>query len=706
MELYSNQMQSYTFNIEIVKSHHKSEDGSYKKRKFNNSILTFDIEVTSAWIKNGKVIQYEKGKSDEYWNNLEAISLCYLWQFSCDGKVYYGRELRDFLNVLNDLPKVETIIWVHNLPYEFVFLTNILSWHSVFARTPHKPIKAVSLEFPHIEFRCTYSLTRLKLETWGEQLGLNKLVGQLDYEQLRTPLTSLTQEELDYGERDCLVVEKGIQDYLKRYKKQRNIPLTQTGTVRREVKELLTSDKEYVHMIKKLIPHNADEYQLLQDIFAGGYTHANRFYAGFPVIDNIQHFDFSSSYPTVMIAEKYPMSPWIYTGLERMVDESTFEDYAYIFELEFSQLNATTFNTYIQASKCKYKNPKLDNGRVIKADYLKIKVTEQDYLTIKESYEWKEMKVLNVWKSRKAYLPKPFTEYILQLYRNKTELKDVEGKEDLYMQSKQYINSMFGMCVTAIVQANVILENDVWHMQALNKNYINDRLEKLRSYNPREKRYFLNYSWGCWVTAYARRNLWKCILSCDKEVLYADTDSIFVLGTHDFSWYDTEITNKIKKACDIMGLDFSATRPKTKKGKEKPLGIFTQEDDCIEFITLGAKRYCERRKNDNKLHLTISGINKGAVELLNDDIENFKDGFEFNKDADCVTKRLCTYLSEMPVIEYPDGYLSTYTHGINLRRTGYTLGITDEYSDLIKLEHFNISNFSENFIIKMRGEFS
>ena len=65
-------------------------------------------------------------------------------------------------------------------------------------------MKVVSNEFPNIEFRCSYMLTRLSLETWGKQLGVEKLVGFVDYEKLRTPLTPLTQEDLDYSEH-CLL---------------------------------------------------------------------------------------------------------------------------------------------------------------------------------------------------------------------------------------------------------------------------------------------------------------------------------------------------------------------------------------------------------------------------------------------------------------------------------------------------------------------
>ena len=707
MELYNHQLLNEKLNIRKHRKHHKQKDGKSATTYYLDDILTFDIEVTSAWLENGKVIPYHKGEEADYWNNLEALSLPYIWQFSINETVYYGREFKDFLNVLDDLSqlRVNCIIWVHNLSYEFAFLCNLLDWKVVFARNPHKPMKAIPKNYQNIEFRCSYMLTRLSLAAWGEQLGLNKMVGDLDYEKLRTPLTKLTEKEMFYCERDCLVVYKGICDYVKKYGNQWEIPLTQTGTVRRVVKDMLTTDAEYVKKVKALVPYNADEYKMLQDIFAGGYTHANRKYAGEVLECYIEHYDFASSYPTVMVAEKYPMHPWLMT--DNIIEEDKFNDYAFIYKLKFSKLRSKSYNTYIQYSKViDCLNETLDNGRVMSADYLTILVTEQDYITIKNNYNWEgEVEVLEAYKSKKEYLPRKFVEYVLELYANKTELKDVEGKEDLYMQSKQYINSLFGMMVTAILQADVILDSEgVWHTTQLTKGMVEDKLAKLRSSNPREKRYFLSYSWGCWVTAYARRNLWKCIETCDNDVVYCDTDSIFVIGEHDFSWYNKEITNKLLKACKEQKLDFKKTRPKTPKGKEKPLGIFDKEEPCIEFITLGAKRYCERRE-DGKLYLTISGINKGAVELLNNDIYNFKDGMIFDKDADCVTKRLCTYLTDMPKVEWNDGYISNYKYGINLRRNGYKLSITDEYSQLIEFMEMTLDDITPSGYNKIKGYF-
>lgn len=688
---YNGQLKDVEYNIDIKFKHR-----GYKKQ--SEDILTLDIETTSAWLTpEGDVITYIPGKSSEYWSSLTPLSLCYIWQFSFNDKVYYGREWYEFKKVLDDLPDdVHFIIWVHNLSYEWHFLCNLLTWKEVFARNSHKPMKAVSNEYPLIEFRCSYMLTRLSLDAWGKQIGLEKFSGdKFNYELMRTPLTSLSDYEMQYSKRDCQVVYQGIKKYKEQYDSLWLIPLTQTGTVRAVVKDILVSDPEYVSDIKTLVPHDSNEYKLLQDVFAGGYTHANRVHAGAVIEGDIEHYDFASSYPTVMCCEKYPMSPWVYVGYE-MPDISTFEDKAYIFELTFFQIESTNFNTYLQSAKCDCKGPVFDNGRIISANVLHTVMTEQDYITVKNNYKWSKLQVNAVYESDKDYLPKPFIEYVLELYGNKTSLKGVEGSEDLYMQSKQYVNSLFGMMVTAIVQSDCILTDDLqWVLTPLTAEKVDTKLKRLRSQNKREKRYFLSYSWGCWVTAYARRNLWSIIEKTGVngfDVYYCDTDSIFCKAGQDYRWYDDLVTSKLRQACLDLNIDFEKTRPKTPKGTPKPLGIFDKEDDVSEFITLGAKRYCERRKTDNSLHLTISGINKGAVAMLEDDIYNFKNGFNFDKDGKGVKKQLCTYCYDMPVIQYPDGYVSHYKYGINLRRNGYKMEITDEYQKLLDLFDGDISD--------------
>lgn len=714
MIYYDGQLKDAQFNIVERKSHHKT-NSQYKVTRQCQDIFTFDIETTSFWLdEHNKIIGYEPGHDSEWWENKYPMALCYIWQFSFNETVYFGRELESFKNLLNDLVKqidgAKCIFYVHNLSFEFQFLSNILTWESVFARNTHKPMKCIASEYPTIEWRCSYVLTGLSLSTWGKQIGLPKMDGDLDYEVLRTPKTILTQEELKYCERDCEVVFKGIQKYKERYKSLFSIPLTQTGTIRREAKSRLQTIYQYNKWIKTLVP-NAQMYQILVEVFSGGFTHANRLHSGNVIDYNyigckedevyIQHLDFASSYPTSMICEKYPMTNWIYSDL--LIDESRFEEYAFIYKLEFKDIESINFNTYIQESKCRVLiNPKRDNGRIIKASDIVLYCTEVDYQIIRNNYKWGELIVLDAYESEKGYLPKPLVEYILELYGNKTSLKPKDGEElteaenDLYMQSKQYINSCFGMMVTALCSADVSYDEKTgeWSIGKLNEEKLTQDLDKLRNI---DGKVFLSYSWGIYVTAYSRFNLWSCIDYCGRygeDVVYCDTDSIFKIGKTDWTWYNERITNKLNKACIDMGIDPTLTRPKTRSGKEKQLGIFTEEEPCKEFITLGAKRYVERRFDD-KLYLTVSGINKSAVSVLENDISRFADGLNFDKDHPDVHKRLCTYVHDMPTVKFDDGYICRYKKGINLRRNGYKLTMTDEYKELIEYGDFDIDRFEK-----------
>lgn len=708
MILYDGQLKSYDFKLRKVrKNHAKQKDGSYKTITYNESIITFDIETTSAYLENGKVIPYKKGKSAEYWNDLQPLALCYIWQCSVDGIVYYGRELDDFKKLLDDLPKdVQTIIWVHNLAWEFAFLENILTFTDLFARSPHKPIYAKPAGYDKcIEFRCSYMLTRLSLDSWGKQIGLPKATGDLDYDKIRTPLTRLTKKELGYCERDCLVVEAGIKDYLRRYKDQWDIPLTQTGTVRRPVKEMLTSNDDFMRRVKKTVPRDSIEYDRAQRASAGGYTHTNRLYSGLTIREEGEHYDYNSKYPFEMVARKYPMTPWIYSPKKVMPDDSTFDEFAYIMLLHFEDIECTTYNTYIQVSKCISKSFEgflCDNGRLVKAPAIDIYVTEQDWLTIRDSYSWKSMRVERIWKSRKQYLPKEFIDFILDLYENKTQLKGVEGSEDLYLQSKQYINAMFGCMLTAIVQADVTYEDGIWSVGSLSADDINKKLSDLRRPYKYERRYFLNYWWGIYVTAYARRDLWTCILKYDRDVIYGDTDSLFIRGHADFTDYNEWNMDMLKASAAANGFDLNKAMPKDKQGVTWTLGEFSPEPEFIEFKALGAKRYVERRK-DGKLYLTVAGINKDAVECLNDDIDKFAKDFEFDKDHESVKKKLLTYVYDQPDVVWPDGYISHCRRGINLRRTGYKLTIPDDYEKLLKMTQMTVDDLPEQLIIQARG---
>ncbi len=666
-----------------------------------DNIFCFDIEVTSAWVTNdGDVIGYIPGLSDNFWNSQTPVALPYIWQLSVDSTVYYGRDLSEFKTFIDNFSKdTHFIIYVHNLAYEFVFLSNFFEpWNRVFARQPHKVMNCF---YNNIEFRCSYFLTRLSLESWGKELNFDKL-HTLDYYKLRTPLTPLNNDELSYCERDCAVMYKGLLNYLKKYGHIYSIPLTQTGEVRRVVKKIMRTDSKTgktdnkkIRKMISLLPENAYMYMALKKAFAGGSTHANYLYSG-DILYNLWSYDFASSYPAVMCSERFPMTKFIPDDF----NDSKTDVYAYLIKVKFSGVTQKTANHYMSRHKCLTINDKkptektsaeYDNGRIMNCDEFTAWITEQDYSIIKRTYNIKKTEILECYSARKTYLPKDFISYTLSLYNDKTKLKNITGKEDVYLQSKQFINSLFGMCVTDIIQDEVayLNGNGEWEVKELSFDMLNDKLEDLKMNN--KGKTFLNYAWGVWVTAYARKNLWDCLIPNDLSVVYYDTDSLKVTEQINFTWYNNRIDNKLMTMCRHYGLDFNLTRPCDSKGVPHPLGHFEIDEKYTEFKTLGAKKYVGRSERDGELHLTVSGINKSAVGCLNNDIKNFNENFVFDKDAPDVHKLLSTYITDGGTVVFNKGkkdeWVSDLKYAVNMRPIGYSLSITDEYAYLIYLNN-------------------
>ena len=309
----------------------------------------------------------------------------------------------------------------------------------------------------------------------------------------------------------------------------------------------------------------------------------------------------------------------------------------------------------------------------------------------------------------KDYLPIDFVNYVLELFHNKTAYKNVPGKEDLYKKAKAYINSLYGMCVTALLMSDIVWDDEsgTWHIQRITEQKLVEHLGKIAKYS--DKRYFLNYDWGVWISNGARCRLWNdLIIPYDNHVIYADTDSIFTDIAIDFTDYNAQLDKRLKKVCDERGLDFEKTRPANPKGERSYLGHLTIEPEWTEFRTLGAKRYVERRKyvegdpeQDGKLHLTVAGINKEAVTCLNDDIENFRNGCVFDKDEADVSKLLHTYFDNQPPIKFPDGYISDQKRGVNLRPNGYRLTMDKSYDDI--LQAIGMDMYNEQYEQHTRG---
>lgn len=419
------------------------------RKFFDNTIYTFDIETTSFLVLHNKIIPACKylDLSDDERKQCIFLSNMYIWQFSINDTVYYGRTWDEFRGFLIRLfhwgTRDKKYVFVHNLPYEFQFLRNILKFDSVFARKSRKPIKAFCEEF-NIEFRCSLMLTNCKLEKVAENYNLDvkKLTGNLDYDKLRNSKTELTEKELEYCENDCLVVYEYIKKELETFKEIKYIPLTSTGHIRKELKDIVMSNYNYRNKVRNSINIDGHVYNLLLQAFAGRlYTSAIGYIAGTLMKGDIKSFDFCSSYPYVLTTQKFPMTEFRKVIIKDINEMS--KDYAYLIRCKMRNIKCNYYNNFISSSKCiSIKGGKYDNGRLISADEIEITLIDLDFYFLVDCYKQKdtEIEILECYRSKYDYLPIEYVNFILDKYENKTKYKNVEGKEDVYAIEKAKVN--------------------------------------------------------------------------------------------------------------------------------------------------------------------------------------------------------------------------------------------------------------------------
>lgn len=649
------------------------------KQLFSDTIYTFDIEVSSLFKINDEWTVFDYNISPEDYRDIEKASCVYVCMLGVNDKVYYFRDFSLFEEILISLSdeSIRKIFYIHNMAYELNFMRNFLHKHKItnmLASAPHKPISFL-IEDLNIEFRCSYRLTNLSLEKSAEKYtNLKKATGDLDYNKARSPLTKLTKKELYYCKMDILTLYEIIKYFKTEYKHLYNIPLTQTGEVRRELRQYV--DFWYFKKQQELVPDMVTQLYLMQ-AFQGGITHANILYSN-RVIPDVWTNDEASAYPTMMLTKEYPCGKWYNYTLEDFRHMRDFK--CFILHLKLYGVTSKLYNHYLSSYKCiNQKGLRSDNGRIVKADFIEIIITDIDFDMVLLSYNIDKIEYIKIIGSNKKYLDKRILSYILQLYKQKTELKGID--DELYMKSKQRINCLFGCACTNVLNQDTYFINNEWGRYCstdIKEDYIKNKLDELRgSYS-----ILFNYSCGVYVTAYNRKALWTQIAKNDFNVVYYDTDSIKATKEIDFTEYNKTIIEECKRSAEANELDLDSFAPADTKGIRHQIGVFESEGKADLFKTLGAKKYCYLK--DGELHLTVSGVSKKAVEALNGDINNFSKNFTF--DYKSARKNTHFYTEQEPfTFTDIDGhtYTNTDKYGIVLQPTTYKLGLTYDYENII-----------------------
>lgn len=522
------------------------------------------------------------------------------------------------------------------------------------------------------------------------KLPVQKLIGDLDYYVMRTPKTdNITINEFAYMENDVLVIHEYIKIISAKYERLSDIPYTQTGFVRAAVRT--EQGDKLNHINARRNETDVYTFRMLNKCFCGGYTHANVRHAN-KIINDVVSYDFSSSYPYVMLSEKYPMERFQHGGaqsLEVIMTADYYKELACIIDVTFYGYECLTNNTYISASKCVYlQGAELDNGRVLSADVMRVVLTDVDLTYFYKTAYFKSYIINDFMSARKNYLPRPLWEYVLKLYQDKTTLKGVEEEYSVYMTQKQRLNSCYGMCVTNNIKPEITFENGNWEYEAFTEVDMQEKLLDNVKYG------FLNYAWGVWVTAYARRNLWTAIYALDPKIIYCDTDSIKTFNdqsVHDFvEEYNKSVADKLQAAADYYGGEYDFA-PKDIRGRSHLIGAFDFDGHYDEFKTLGAKKYA--CKADGEIHITVAGVPKSYSKYLKS-LEEFNDGLVFEPiapkytDGADISKKIAHYADEPVTLYFPcaDGSgVFECTSAVCLQPTSYSLSLDKKYKSLCEI---------------------
>lgn len=638
-----------------------------ERRIYKDLICAFDIETT-------------------YLPDLDQ-SFMYIWQCQIEEYTIIGRTWDEFIEfrrrILEQLEEKEwLVIWVHNLSFEFQYLSDPyiydFSEKEVFCMDSRKILKADMSK--HLEFRCSYLHTNMKLSEFLEKMqvpDLKQSGDEFDYSKIRYPWTALSVQEMKYVINDVKGLVEALHVELEHDGKSLyDVPRTATGYVREDVKKAMRS---FSHSTLQYMQPDLHLLELLMEAYRGGNTHANRYMSDVIIDGPVHSVDLASSYPAVQLTRRFPMSAF------REIKD---HDPEFIFHLMLDRNQALLVKVafsfirladerwpvpYLSKSKCRNVfNPVNDNGRIIAAEYLETTLTDIDLRVIIDEYDFDEIIFLEVWASRYGMLPEAMREVTLDYYRRKTALKGIDGQEIFYVKAKNLLNGIYGQSVTRPLRGSIIYNEDEFTDKE------EDQEKALATYKHKA---YQCYQWGVWVSAYGRQQLEKGIrhvFDADGATfIYCDTDSVKYKG--DVDW------DPINKEQIRLCKEFKAYADDS-KGKRHYIGVFEKEDDMKRFTTLGAKKYAYE-DYEGKLHITIAGVpkQKGAEELQRKGgLEALKEGFIFEESGKTEARYhdRDTALGWYQVDDDPEHRIYI-GKSVSIVNTTYRVGMTDDYKRLL-----------------------
>ena len=573
------------------------------------------------------------------------FAFVYHVQIMINGSYIYFRDielLTPFLQLLSDAIKhkrekkkqPKLIIWVANLGHEYAFFKRHIAEVGVtnlFAKGKRTPLK---IEVGGcIEFRECIGLFGTSLADIAKNnTTTQKLKGDLDYDLIRTPEKNIRKapekghehSEYQYMRNDVQILDELSEVAFRQFTdKGLKIPMTKTGILRQECKNMITVQRFEEIVNSKLMPITKHDYFMQRKfMYAGGLSGTSPIYAG-KFISRSKCADIVSDYPAQMNHHLYPAGELKETAPENIGKVgSKFRIIMFVCDLRaktsHSVLSMYKVINMNNDDHCKgigrVRKAIVLNGKVWEADNVCLILNNTDLKGLQELYTFKNIRILRLWyftEKRKApyYLRKCMNKY----YLKKQQLA-AEGKKDTieYALCKAMVNSFYGMTATRLYDCLYTWDDE--------KHSIEEGASE-HSYDYQREHVWLSPYIGYWTTSYARSILYHYIAKYPELILQYDTDSLY---------YITEPSEV------VLGKDRTCTAAELIEAFENDLQAYSQmmyekndrifygdkhfrtlgsweidKEDNTGFKGLGAKRYLVRTAS-GKLKPTVAGMVKSS----------------------------------------------------------------------------------------------
>ena len=270
-------------------------------------------------------------------------------------------------------------------------------------------------------------------------------------------------------------------------------------------------------------------------------------------------------------------------------------------------------------------------------------------------------------------MPDIVRQFVLDLYKQKTELKGIKGREVEYALAKTYVNGCFGMAYTDMLRDTyeVTEEGIILKPEEDPEKFLEDYQGSIS--------YFLPYVWGCMIATLGRVYLQKMIDAAGPYFCYCDTDSIFATNPEDVRPKIRALEQDLTSYQRKCGLELTYYDI---KGRPHELGGIDEEPACEYFKTYGAKKYIT--VEDGKLTCTIAGVPKKAGSRLIGTADNFQLGFNF-RGAD--TGKQCLWYN--PPLGYDlheNGRPIHVYYNVAMLPCDYLLSLSSDYTECLSIE--------------------